>query len=69
MLILFILVWGLAIGWVAQLIVFGGGSPTGLALFAGLAGFFVGGLLVSLLSRRRPRPAARPGSSVRSSAR
>jgi uncharacterized membrane protein YeaQ/YmgE (transglycosylase-associated protein family) len=50
MLILFILVWGLAIGWVAQWIVFGGGKPTALSLFAGLAGSFVGGLLASLIS-------------------
>ena len=50
MLILFILVWGLAIGWVAQFVVFGAGRPTALALFAGLAGSFVGGLLISLLS-------------------
>jgi uncharacterized membrane protein YeaQ/YmgE (transglycosylase-associated protein family) len=50
MLILFIVVWGLAIGWIAQLIVFGGGRPTALSFFAGLAGSFVGGLLVSLIS-------------------
>jgi uncharacterized membrane protein YeaQ/YmgE (transglycosylase-associated protein family) len=50
MLILFIIVWGLAIGWIAQFIVFGAGRPTALALFAGLAGSFVGGLLISLLS-------------------
>ena len=31
-------------------IVFGAGRPTALALFAGLAGSFVGGLLISLLS-------------------
>ncbi len=32
MLILFIIVWGLAIGWIAQFIVFGAGRPTALAL-------------------------------------
>ena len=56
MLILFIIVWGLAIGWIAQFIVFGAGRPTALALFAGLAGSFVGGLLDQPAVGRRTRP-------------
>ncbi len=53
MLILGIIVFGLAIGWVAQLIL-GRTKPGhrnwGEALVAGLVGSFVGGLLISLLS-------------------
>jgi len=41
---------GLAIGWVAQLILGMGGKLSGITLFAGLAGSFVGGLVISLLS-------------------
>jgi len=54
MLILFIIVWGLAIGWIAQFIVFGAGRPTALALFAGLAGSFVGGLLSEKFPNHAP---------------
>jgi uncharacterized membrane protein YeaQ/YmgE (transglycosylase-associated protein family) len=51
MLILFIIVWGMAIGWIAWLIVRGGEPVSwGTALGAGLLGSFVGGLLVSLIS-------------------
>jgi uncharacterized membrane protein YeaQ/YmgE (transglycosylase-associated protein family) len=50
MLILAILVFGLAIGWVAQLILGQGGKLNGVTLFAGLAGSFVGGLVISLVS-------------------
>jgi uncharacterized membrane protein YeaQ/YmgE (transglycosylase-associated protein family) len=50
MLILAILVFGLAIGWVAQLILGQGATLRGVTLFAGLAGSFVGGLVISLLS-------------------
>lgn len=50
MLILAILVFGLAIGWVAQLILGQGTRPNGVTLFAGLAGSFVGGLVISLVS-------------------
>ena len=50
MLILAIIVFGLAIGWVAQLILGMGSKPSGITLFAGLAGSFVGGLLISLVS-------------------
>jgi uncharacterized membrane protein YeaQ/YmgE (transglycosylase-associated protein family) len=50
MLILMIIVFGLAIGWVAQLILGMGGKLSGVTLFAGLAGSFVGGLVISLLS-------------------
>ena len=51
MLILFIIVWGMAIGWIAWMLV-RGSEPVqwGTALGAGLAGSFVGGLLVSLIS-------------------
>jgi uncharacterized membrane protein YeaQ/YmgE (transglycosylase-associated protein family) len=48
-LILFIIVLGMAAGWVAQLIL-GRGTNWGEALLAGLIGSFVGGLLVSLLA-------------------
>ena len=54
MLILFIIIWGMVIGWVAQLIL---GRTRGMfntnwteAILAGIAGSFVGGLLVSLIS-------------------
>ena len=54
MLILFIIVWGMVIGWVAQLIL---GRTEGMrktnwgeAIVAGLLGSFVGGLLISLIS-------------------
>lgn len=52
MLILAIIVFGLAAGWVAQLLLGrrGRGIDWGLALFAGLAGSFVGGLLASLIA-------------------
>jgi uncharacterized membrane protein YeaQ/YmgE (transglycosylase-associated protein family) len=54
MLILFIVVWGMIIGWLAQLIL---GRTRGMrgnnwaeAIVAGLLGSLVGGLLVSLIS-------------------
>jgi len=50
MLILTIIVFGLAIGWVAQLILGQGSKIHGVTLFAGLAGSFVGGLVISLIS-------------------
>ncbi len=51
MLILAIIVFGMGIGWVAQLILGRSGEiQWGLALFAGLGGSFVGGLLASLFS-------------------
>jgi len=53
MLILGIIVFGMAIGWVAQLIL-GRSRPGtrswGEALAAGLVGSFVGGLMISLLA-------------------
>jgi len=50
--LLFFLAWGMAIGWVAWLVVRGMDTPVnwGLALAAGIGGSFVGGLLASLLS-------------------
>ena len=48
--ILTIIVFGLAIGWVAQLILGQGSKLHGVTLFAGLAGSFVGGLVISLLA-------------------
>lgn len=50
--LLFILVWGLFAGWIANMILGGGARPAdwGPLLGAGLGGSFVGGLLVSLLS-------------------
>ena len=52
MIFLFILVWGMAIGWIAWIVVRGMDTPVhwGSALAAGLVGSFVGGLLVSLLA-------------------
>jgi uncharacterized membrane protein YeaQ/YmgE (transglycosylase-associated protein family) len=50
MLILAIIVFGLAIGWLAQLILGQGAQLHGITLFAGLAGSFVGGLIISLVS-------------------
>jgi len=52
MLILAILAFGMAIGWLAQLFVGRGGRQTdwAMALVAGLAGSFLGGLLASLIS-------------------
>jgi uncharacterized membrane protein YeaQ/YmgE (transglycosylase-associated protein family) len=51
-LILFIIVFGLAAGWVAQLLLGRRGRQIdwGLALVSGLVGSFVGGLLASLLA-------------------
>jgi len=46
--ILFIIVWGLAAGWIAQLIL-GEGTNWGQALAIGIGGSLVGGLLGSLL--------------------
>ena len=50
MLILGILVFGLFIGWLAQLALGQGGRPNGRSLIAGLSGSFVGGLLFSLIA-------------------
>ena len=52
MLILAIIVFGLAVGWVAQLLLGRRGRQVdwALALFAGLAGSFVGGLIASLIA-------------------
>jgi uncharacterized membrane protein YeaQ/YmgE (transglycosylase-associated protein family) len=50
--LLWLLAWGMAIGWIAWLVVRGTGTPVnwGTALAAGIGGSFVGGLLVSLTS-------------------
>ena len=70
MLILAILAFGMGIGWLAQLVLGRGGRQTdwAMALIAGLAGSFVGGLLVSLLAGDGLR-SDRAASSARSSAR
>jgi uncharacterized membrane protein YeaQ/YmgE (transglycosylase-associated protein family) len=49
MLILFIIVFGMAVGWIAQLIL-GRGNNWAEAFVAGILGSFVGGLLGSLLA-------------------
>jgi uncharacterized membrane protein YeaQ/YmgE (transglycosylase-associated protein family) len=49
MIILFIIVFGMASGWIAQMLLGGGGSWAE-ALGAGLVGSFVGGLLGSLIA-------------------
>jgi uncharacterized membrane protein YeaQ/YmgE (transglycosylase-associated protein family) len=67
-LILAIIVFGLAAGWVAQLLLGrrGRGIDWGLALIAGLLGSFVGGLLASLIAGDglRLRPSGLIGSIV-----
>jgi len=52
MILLFILVWGMAIGWVAYRVVRGSKTPVnwGEAILAGFAGSFVGGMLGSLIN-------------------
>lgn len=68
MILLFILVWGLFAGWLANLLLGGGSRPADWAplLIAGLAGSFVGGLLISLLSGDglKLRPSGLIGSVV-----
>lgn len=52
MLILILIVFGMFVGWLAQLIL-GADSRSvdwGMAIIAGVAGSFVGGLLISLLA-------------------
>jgi uncharacterized membrane protein YeaQ/YmgE (transglycosylase-associated protein family) len=49
-LILALLVFGLFIGWLAQLALGMGSQPDGRTLIAGLVGSFVGGLLASLIA-------------------
>jgi uncharacterized membrane protein YeaQ/YmgE (transglycosylase-associated protein family) len=50
MLILMILVWGMAAGWVAQVILREKKRSWGEALVVGLAGSFVGGAVISLIA-------------------
>ncbi len=50
MLLLAILVFGLFVGWLAQLVLGMGTRPDARSLIAGLLGSLVGGLLVSLLA-------------------
>ena len=50
MLILAILVFGMLVGWLAQMVLGLGTKPNAQSLIAGLAGSFVGGLLVSLIA-------------------
>lgn len=52
MILLFILAWGMFVGWIANLILGGGSRPAewGPLLVAGLLGSFVGGLVFSLIS-------------------
>lgn len=50
MLILAILVFGMFIGWLAQLILGRGTRPNVESLVAGIVGSFVGGLLASLIA-------------------
>ena len=49
-LILGLLVFGLAVGWIAQLVLGMGTKPNAQSLIAGVAGSFVGGLLASVLA-------------------
>lgn len=50
MLLLGLLVFGLVIGWIAQMLLGMGTRPDGRTLVAGLVGSFVGGLLASLIA-------------------
>lgn len=52
MIILSILLWGMLIGWIANMILGGGSRPDNWVppLVAGLSGSFVGGLVISLIS-------------------
>jgi uncharacterized membrane protein YeaQ/YmgE (transglycosylase-associated protein family) len=65
-LILGLLVFGLFIGWLAQLVLGMGTRPDGRALVAGIVGSFVGGLLASLIAGDglRLRPSGFIGSFV-----
>lgn len=66
MLILGLLVFGLFIGWLAQLVLGLGTRPNLESLVAGLVGSFVGGLLASLIAGDgvRIRPSGLIGSFV-----
>jgi uncharacterized membrane protein YeaQ/YmgE (transglycosylase-associated protein family) len=68
MLILAIIVWGMAAGWVAQLILgrSRGAGHWGEAIVAGLVGSFVGGLVASLIAGDgiRLRPSGLIGTLV-----
>lgn len=50
MLILAIIVFGMLVGWLAQLVLGMGTRPNAQSLIAGLVGSFVGGLLASLIA-------------------
>jgi uncharacterized membrane protein YeaQ/YmgE (transglycosylase-associated protein family) len=50
LLILAILVFGMLMGWLAQLVLGMGTRPNAQSLIAGVVGSFVGGLLASLLA-------------------
>ena len=50
MIILAIIVFGMFIGWLAQMALGKGTKPNGQSLVAGLLGSFVGGLIGSLIS-------------------
>jgi uncharacterized membrane protein YeaQ/YmgE (transglycosylase-associated protein family) len=50
MLLLAIIVFGMIIGWLAQLVLGMGTRPNAQSLIAGLVGSFVGGLLISLIA-------------------
>lgn len=50
MLILFVIVLGMLVGWLAQLLLGMGTRPNAQSLIAGIGGSFVGGLLASLLA-------------------
>jgi uncharacterized membrane protein YeaQ/YmgE (transglycosylase-associated protein family) len=49
-LLLALLVFGMFIGWLAQLVLGQGTRPNAVSLVAGIAGSFVGGLLASLIA-------------------
>ena len=50
MLILFIIGFGMLIGWLAQIVLGMGSKPNAQSLIAGIGGSFVGGTLASLIA-------------------
>lgn len=66
MLILGIIVFGMLVGWLAQLVLGMGTRPNAQSLIAGLVGSFVGGTLATLLSHENfeIRPSGLIGSFV-----
>lgn len=63
MIILFILVWGMAAGWLASLITGRGRGDWGLLITVGLGGSFVGSLLAGFIAGDGLDPGLRASSA------